>query len=89
MSITYVNFSKVFDSVSNSILVSEFRCYGLHEKTTRWVKIGWRIGQRRVITGLYFTQAQGLAGSPEKALGSPGRQHTACASGVRPGSKGS
>lgn len=53
--ITYVNCSKAFDSVSNNILVSEVRRYGLDGWTTKnWLE-GW--AQRRVVNGLYSTQS--------------------------------
>lgn len=90
MDTTYVNFSKVFDSVSNNILVSEFRHYGLDGWTARWIKTDWRVGLRgEWLMGCTLPRVRlGLTGFTAKALECPGRQHAACASGVCPASKG-
>lgn len=52
-------------------------------------KTGWRVGLRGewLMGHTLHRVILGLTGFTEKALGSPGRQHAACASGVCPGSK--
>jgi len=49
--VVYLEFSKAFDSVSHSILISKLRKYGLDEWSVRWIE-NWLNGraQRAVIS---------------------------------------
>ncbi|CAM4623698.1 unnamed protein product [Caretta caretta] len=54
--VLFLDFSKAFDTVSHSILVSKLRKYGLDERTIRWVE-SWLDcrAQRVVINGSMFS----------------------------------
>jgi len=51
--VTYMDFSKVFDTVSHSILLEKLVAYGLDRCILRWVK-NWLDGQvqRVVVNGV-------------------------------------
>lgn len=44
--VAYLDFSKTFDTVSHSILISKLGHCGLDEWTTRWVKVAGSFGSK-------------------------------------------
>ena len=56
--VVYLDFSKVFDTVSHNILIDKLRKCGLDEWTVRWIGI-WLDGraQRVVLSGVVYLEA--------------------------------
>lgn len=53
--LAYLDFSKLSDAVSHSILVMKFSKCGIDKWTVRWIEKWWLIEFRVVISGVEFS----------------------------------